>query len=524
MNKITVMIVDDERLTIEDFIDMFDWETNGFEIVATANNGRQALAKFKRTQPQIVISDIKMPLMDGIELVNEIRKLNSKTKLILLSAYGEFEYARKAIKIGIVDYLLKSEISKEIISRKLCDIKDEIIIEKQNYGLIKEKIVQDLLQSNIDGHFNTFQYDSNVEQLISERYYHIIIEQDYPLPIVKDIEKFNKVEYKQKVIDMCKDFIRQDFHVKYVCYLEENRFLLFIESCRKHSEKDIYFNLRSNCINLQKKLIRQTGNNYTFFISYNMFNLVDFKEKYSDYKKKLKLKYLLGNGKIYDINNLKDADITEKKLIDILDIEEKLKYNNESGFIEYIDTIFEEISSRLEYNRLLHFSKLLYKILERETECLLATTQCSKINLKIMRKNWMNVSDIKQWMKNSFRTLIQARLKEGRNSYSQEVIKAIQYIYQNYKERDLRIDEIARNVGWSANRLSVMFKKDTSLTVNEYLTKVRINKAKELICKEKYKIYQIASMVGYGSSQYFSKIFAKETGQTPSQYRKRGKT
>ena len=128
--KIPVMIVDDEKLALEDFSTLVDWDALGFQIVAKAFNGKQALSRFQQYHPQIVFTDIKMPIIDGIVLCQELRKLDADVKLLLLTAYEDFVYAKAAISLGVTDYIIKSEINRRSLTAKLVTLREQIDRQK----------------------------------------------------------------------------------------------------------------------------------------------------------------------------------------------------------------------------------------------------------------------------------------------------------------------------------------------------------------------------------------------------------
>ena len=113
---ISVMIVDDEKLMLEDLSTMIDWEAYGYQIIATAFNGKLALRKYREYHPQVIFTDIRMPFMDGIEMISEIRKTDEKVSIVLLTAYEDFSYAKAAIRHGITEYVIKSEITENSLS------------------------------------------------------------------------------------------------------------------------------------------------------------------------------------------------------------------------------------------------------------------------------------------------------------------------------------------------------------------------------------------------------------------------
>lgn len=116
---INIMLVDDEVLALDYLKNMVEWEKYGYHIVGCANSGKKALELYDKTTPEIVISDIRMPAMDGLEMTKRLKKKNKDVVVILLSAYKDFEYAKKGIQYGVSDYLLKHELSEEILLEEL---------------------------------------------------------------------------------------------------------------------------------------------------------------------------------------------------------------------------------------------------------------------------------------------------------------------------------------------------------------------------------------------------------------------
>lgn len=123
---IDIMLVDDEVLALEYLKNMVDWERNGYHVVGCATSGKKALELFDRTHPQIVISDIRMPGTDGLELTRQIKEKDKETVVILLSAYRDFDYAQKGIRYGVANYLLKHELSAELILKELEEVKEKL--------------------------------------------------------------------------------------------------------------------------------------------------------------------------------------------------------------------------------------------------------------------------------------------------------------------------------------------------------------------------------------------------------------
>lgn len=128
--RISVLIVEDEKIILDDLLNMLDWEQEGFEVVATAPNGKLGLAAFQQFHPELVIADIQMPVMGGLSMLHQIREKNDAVSFLILSAYSEFEYAKEAVRLGTDSYLLKAEMSPELLRETLRPIREKIISRK----------------------------------------------------------------------------------------------------------------------------------------------------------------------------------------------------------------------------------------------------------------------------------------------------------------------------------------------------------------------------------------------------------
>jgi YesN/AraC family two-component response regulator len=121
------MIIDDDKLIVHDLLHIVDWKSLGFEVVATAHNGKQGLLKYEELMPDVIFSDIRMPIMGGLEMINQIREKDNNVKIVLLTAYGEFGYAQQAIGFGVCEYILKNELTQDLMTNTLERIKAKVL-------------------------------------------------------------------------------------------------------------------------------------------------------------------------------------------------------------------------------------------------------------------------------------------------------------------------------------------------------------------------------------------------------------
>ncbi|MCD6397413.1 MAG: response regulator, partial [Spirochaetaceae bacterium] len=158
--SLKVMLVDDEVMALNNLKNMIDWEQAGFRIVAAETNPRKAFESFKKLRPRIVLVDIQMPIMNGLELSREILSLNLPVKIVILTSYKDFQYAKRAIEVGISNYLVKHELNGKILILELDRLKVELINDENNEEIIRHR----LLRSLID---NTFSSKFKIEKIIN---------------------------------------------------------------------------------------------------------------------------------------------------------------------------------------------------------------------------------------------------------------------------------------------------------------------------------------------------------------------
>lgn len=330
---ITTMIVEDERIILKDILNIIEWEKEGFSIVATAHNGKLGLSLYNQYHPQLVLTDIRMPIMDGLTMLKSIHYQNTNTHFLILSTYNDFEYAKQAIRLGVDDYILKSELSPEYLLQKLDHIRSHI--------LITETLCRNTVRQEISNIFHSdYTLDTNhVHQVLAK------LSETFVPAIFNDILEFS-----------------------------------------------------NDCVRKEYERMARSEN-------YQAGNPTDF--------------------------NALALWLTQ------------------------------------EYGRLFDLYHMLFV-----------------------------------------------------HRHSPVVVNTLSYIEQNYQNPDLKIDMIANAVGLSSGRLNIIIKKEYHKTINEIITQVRVEHAKQLILSGKYKIYEISEMVGYKTSQYFSRVFYQYTQQYPTQYRK----
>lgn len=505
---ISIMLVDDEKFFLNDIVSAIDWQRHEFEITALAYNGMQAFDLYKRQLPDIVITDIKMPFMNGIELCQKIREISSDTKLLLISSHAEFEYASMAFKLDITDYILKVQIDEQTLLDKMKKLAAEIKSDRRIKKLRLDNLLTRIFSpaSGDEG----IDPDQSMQSILQDRYRLCIMENDQPLPRAAR-DRYTITAIDESLIRAISGQVNDKMDV-FACFpLDDCRYAILIRALSV-SEKAY----RQYCLEMHSRL-KALHMGITMCIDTRELDLVQAGTLYRENRKYISQKYLLGAGQIYDLTALKASYRESDMVFDFADIEELLKIHNDPLLKQKADEIFSDIRSRGNYMDLLNFSNGILEMF-RMLLTIFGFDQEDDVFKDLYHgPDWLDIDAIQAKTMGFCEHILQ--YGSHHNRYSTAISNAIQFIHKNYMDHNLAVTMIAESVGLSASRLSVLFKQETGNTIVDYITNTRMKHAKFYLGKGKYKIYEIADMVGYSSGQYFSKIFKECTGQSPLCYK-----
>ncbi|MFR5633702.1 MAG: helix-turn-helix domain-containing protein [Monoglobales bacterium] len=480
-----ILIVDDET-PIREWIQFSIERGNNpdFNIVAVAENGNDALDLALKYQVDVVIADIKMPGIDGIELMKQVLKKMPYTSFVILTNYAEFSYAREAVTYGAKKYLLKSELRGRDILRTLEEI------QEYYWNVVKDKKMD--FYSN--GYLDIFECYYNLEDKAFQRQFwtcHGFHEEENFLIIALE-ERDNK---KQK--HLIENFLSQyEIHGVGPALKNENIFLLIQSSHVEELKKYV-------------TIFARLYENQGFMVSGHIQRGIDCIMKAIDESEKmLRYRFLITNGylSIEDVERILPLDRYELK-------KESHKIMNSILYEEK-----EKLLSRLE----LWFNKLRSSSFEDidwvKEMCLQMVIRVEEIGGQYIAGFSEEHKPDMQWTLESCKefcfNLIKRMYSIGNLCYSQSIRDTIRYIHQNYN-RDISLNEAASYIYRSPEYLSRLFKAETGENFSSYLTKYRLKKAKELLLNTDMKIYEIADAVGYTTPSYFSKMYKDYMGIAP---------
>jgi len=529
---VKLLVVDDEiniRTGIQEGI---DWDCIGISKVCIAADAYEALDIFKAEFPEIVITDIRMPGMDGLELIEKIMKISPYTKFVILSGYSEFEYAKKGMQLGVVDYELKPVKVKKLIDI-VSKIKDEINKNEENEKEIgkyiesyKKKFLTDVFNGAIseqkdilEGFNKLYGFD------ISGTLVCLALEIDNYYIRVSSMSEQEKLNLSTHIADMVTNCLNP---VKSVL-LEKapNQYLIICKTGRTGSDQS---NFKANLHKMFNYLSRSLTEKYGLTVSMGISGyggVGNMPEICRNSLRAIQYKLYKGKNSIIYFDEINSSSSGSDYYLINDETEKEIKYKISNfdlkGIHEILKREFDNIKARQGHteNGIRNFCLDLINVLIRTTkENGVDFDELFKDNIKIYYgdKKYDTLEDYKEWVLDVYREVIGgfSDLKGVKRRVL--MLKAVEYI-KKYYDRDITIENLSEYVGKTPNYFSHLFKKEFGVSFSEYLNKVRIEKAKSLLRNTNLLSYEIAEKVGFSDNKYFTQVFKKFAGCSPFKYR-----
>lgn len=516
--SIKLLICDDEKL-IRQGLAALDWEERGIEVVGTAKNGEEGFELFKELTPDIVISDIRMPKKDGIWLSEQICSLSSDTRMVFLTGYNEFEYAQSAVNNGVCRYLLKP-----IDEFKLYAIIDELAADIRVNRQSKEKMIE-LHNMLTKSRYFLLNYLFNHARSGTIDYELFEIEPD-PKNMCATVIKFDDAAADGNISFMVfEDLLKSlpeniniipffcDSELVFMCFFDcdtdetERRLFAFWESVNE------LINNRFNC-------------NYNIGIGNITEAPFELEASYNSALQALSYSKGLGNKNIIYINDIEPMSQLSSYQTKLIDMYIKsLKNHDEKQTRRELKELFDSMkrSGTSLYNQQRRCLSLILAISDAlyDMDCDPAILFKNTDAWSLIRKS-SSTEELRKFTEDITEVIIEHIAEIQRQKAANIITKVKDLVENNYAD-DASLETVASQVYISPCYLSVIFKKETGITFKNYLIKTRIDKAKELLSDTDLKIYEIAERVGYTDTRYFSELFQRVCGKTPSQYRNKNR-
>lgn len=524
-NKYRMILVDDEDEVRGRIISKINPES-GFDVVGIAGNGYDALELIEKLKPHVVLTDIRMPFINGIELAKIIRRDFPTTKVAFISGYDEFDYAREAIELNVVSYLMKPVTSDDIeeFLKKLKSSLDEEFNFLSNTRLIHKKY-EDSIPQLINSYLSSYRNkgELSIDDVKHLKQYELdFFEGNYLVGIIGFGNQIdvNTTEESKIFISSLIDKVFENFKYCHSFYIP-NGVVYILEDKKIKSSRDIDLELYEviKYCEEYRKISLKIGVSRCF----NNFQAYPaaFRQSEQAYGHS---KYF-NQGQIFYYDDIEEKE--RKQIVinesDLNEFEYILKYGEKEEIKNHLDKILNTVSKE-DKDYILDPQLLIIKI----ANSLINFASSINVNIsdiisgRIVEEmlTFKDVKDLKEFIYNAIIKLRNNNIKSQINRNEKVIEDIYKYIEQNYENPNISLESISEELNISISYLSMLLKKLRGVTFNKELIKYRMEKAKKLLKYSNEKIIIISKQCGYNEVYYFSHSFKKYTGLSPKEFRK----
>ncbi len=534
-----VLIIDDEPIIRKGLRNVINWRNFECEVCGEAEDGLEGSALIESCLPDIIITDIRMPEVDGLTMLRDMKEKVPNSKIIILTGHRNFDYVQEAIKIGAFDFLLKpSKIEElnDVISRAVKEIKfqreraeefDKLrVLFDQNIPVLREKFLYDVIYE-INTSKSEILEKLELFNIKLESFIVLIVQQDADESNHKFTNQYDRHLYQFGIINNFSEVFFDKFEVISITLNDTG--IAFLVMPHSGNTEDVFEVIDRKCTYLQDIISNCFGFTVTIAVSSQGTKAEELLNKYKECREALEHKIYLGNNSIIyqgDVNTFfkyDDHSILEKLQKALI---EGIKSGNSQMVTEKLNEIYAYIKSNESVN--IKFVK---------SFCQNTVTMISNIRMTLSsadneKKN--EADDLSGAFtliekSDSFDELhvilceIANNITSKINSYNNKSIrlvlrKAIEYMKTHYHEQ-VTLNEVAEHTFVSTYYISRMFKREMGINFVDYLNEIRIEKAKKMLKDVRFKTYEVAERVGIPDAHYFSKMFKKYVGVTPTEFR-----
>lgn len=508
-NLCKILIVDDEYLLRQGIKHLVDWEKEGFTIVGEASNGKEALGLIETLKPHIILSDIVMPVMDGLELVKYVKENYPQIQIVILSGYSDFNYVKGTFKLGVNDYILKPKLNPDEMLTLLKNIALNIPNLTISTNGIKSNIVNEL-NKLISGFVYSHTSSEFSEAFPCDSF--LLLGTDIKKICGKDSEKASRL--KHLLLKRIK--LPLNIFTYYELDTTKDFFVILIN----FNSKD-YSQILKCLDNILAALIHEYPDIY-FAVSSIFTSLTNLKDIYNNFKLLLGYKFFLKNEVLILQHELSNKRYKQK--FDFKYYSEMLYSLNIASALNYLQQYIENCITQCsadEFELKTLFQNAFYNIINILDELNFDIEEISRSKIEYFQK--IDDSKYADELLNLLEK-IKDDITEALNSkelpINDEIISKItQYISSHYNEQ-LSLKDIADKFHFNYYYLSSYFSSHITEGFSEYLNKIRVEKALELLKNEDIPVSEVSYLVGYSDHSYFCKVFKKFTKITPSKFRR----
>lgn len=527
---LSLMIVDDELTTRTSLQQFVPWSDIGITSVVIAENGRAALKLAAERPPSILLTDVRMPKMDGINLARQVRQLYPDCRIVFLSAYSDKEYLKSAIQLSAVDYLEKpidmptvislfSNIVNNLIDQRKTFEENAKLIQhvEENVHMLRQDLTMKLILHQAHLVKLQDQYHQDILRLSPSGSYQMLCARMNWHK--KDMLTHHSVVRNELLLQL--NHASNVSTLRYLCGFVNAQDLVIIINT------DVYHNpthrLQTFTAHLFNLLSKHTEDSYSFSIglSHTSMNDHDFGELYNSALSMLQQQFYDGVNRVFYPPLKPTAHFKADKKI-YLNFRKVLRSRSLEDVHAFVSNLTENISQArdADINKIKNIYFTLFRNLFEVTmkwDLFESEDDSTEAYIWQELKETMTLSELSKLLILNIETVL--KNTDNKTTSTDKTGEILSHIENNYMNNQLSIQSIANHVHWSPTYLSTYFKKATGKTINEYITELRIDKAKELLLDRKNKLYEISEYLGYADANYFSTLFKKYVTLTPSEFR-----
>ena len=536
---IKVFLVEDEMVIRNGIVKSINWEKEGYRLVGEASDGELAYPMILKEKPDILLTDIKMPFMDGLELSRLVKQELPDTKILIFSGYDEFEYAKEAIRIGVTEYLLKPVSSEQLlevmrrISKQIEQDREEREILRQYQEDMKENVErerQNFFSHVIRGEVSIGEAVKNGKKYgmdLSAGFYSIILFKIFSTPEENIVS--------EHIWKICEKIETKVDEIPYAYYFQRGIdgwvFLLTAESKEQMEERQ-----KNLCDCLAEIMKNERKVEYFGGIGKPVERIRNLGQSFRDAERIFAERFTRQSNQFLSgfekMDVYKDDEFQIKDLGDVGKSREMIEKFLNNGTKEELEEFMDTYFIRMKEDKLQSTLMRQYIIMDIY---IVIMSFCEKIDavnhdyqqetekLKSTIQNMNSVSEIRAYITYMFNQAIELRDSISKKRYADIIKAAEKMISEHYMSEEISLNSVADSVGMSPSYFSSVFSKESGKTFVEFLTETRMEKAKELLMCSALKTSEIGYEVGYKDPHYFSYIFKKTQGCSPKDYRARGK-
>ena len=530
MDSIKVFICEDESIVREGLRDMIPWEKYGFEFVGDAPDGEMALPMIRELKPDVLITDITMPFMDGLALSKVVISELPDIKIVIISGYSDFEYARQAIELGVEQYLLKP-VTKADMIKALEGIRQKIVDEneqkkylgkyEQEFKKFERFSHRAFFEKLVEGSLSVqeiYEEANNLHLNLSANGYNLVIF------TIRDVQQSGYTDEAANVTEgLLNHFMQYPDFIIFRCNLLSYAVLI-------KGDQDHLPQLCDKCVDM----IRQHCEESTAPLDWNVAvgvptnRLSGLSKCYADANRAFAYRYMFPDRHIFTPELLKSEQYAPTAMqidaMDAMKLDPMIIRNFvTTGTLDEVEAFTAEYLGNLNgaEDTIMFRYYLLVSIrvnVEMALRDIGIEANDAAKSLPTVDMN-TGADDVSKFLIDILTTAIRVRDEEALKRSSDIIDSALKYIDKNYMDENISLDSVAVASNISANYLCALFSQKVGLSFVEYITKKRMAKARQLLKNTSKRSGEIALEIGYKDPRYFSFVFKKKHGCTPSQYR-----